>query len=118
MGVLGIIEEGFVGFVLPGMASAIIRVFGFPKRSNLVGVFDASGYSAAAARWKISMRVCFAEIYVSLETARRVRDLTVQELKEAWVDEPKEGWATALEGIDRRKTKLGGGVVEPNQESS
>ena len=110
------LKEGFVGFVLSGMAAAVIQVFGEAKSSNVVAVFDASGYSAVAARWKISMRVCFAEIHVSLATAKLVRDFVIKRVQEAWIDEPKEGWTIALEGIDRRTAKgSNAGVADANQ---
>ena len=94
------LREHFVEYVVSAMADAVLQLFGSRSESNIVAVFDACGFSNAAARWKVSFRVNFVEVAVSQETARRTRDLIVQNLERSWGDVSlREAWAAALEPI-------------------
>lgn len=96
------LRRGIVWFVVKAMARAALDKFGQPASSNLVAVFDASGFSPASGRWKLSMRINFVERAVAgSQEGRKARDLVVQRLNEAWASCPREGWAAALEPIDQ-----------------
>merc|ERR1712014_300199 len=83
------------------MAQVVAQLFGTKLRINLVAAFDASGSSLAAARPKLSQRICFVEIAVTVETLRFARDLIVQQLERAWELQPREGWAAAIEPVGK-----------------
>mmetsp|Transcript_97037 Transcript_97037/g.313342 ORF Transcript_97037/g.313342 Transcript_97037/m.313342 type:complete len:450 (+) Transcript_97037:60-1409(+) len=95
------LKEGVVQFVVSAMAEAVVQLFGTKASSNLVAVLDGSGFSVADCRWKLSLRISFLEIAVSSDTARRARDLLIERLDEVWARTPLEGWAAALEAVDR-----------------
>jgi len=95
----GDLRLGLLQFVCQSMAVAAKQMFGVDKPC-LAAIFNASGYSATAGRWKVSFRIVFFEQVVSMEIAKRLRDIVIHNLEEAWNREPREGWAAALEPID------------------
>jgi len=95
------LHDGLTRLVVAGMAEVALELFGSQAGSNLVAVFRASGYSIAARRWKASLRVNFLELAVTLDTARRARDLLIERLAATSSAIPREGWAASLAAIDR-----------------
>jgi len=89
-------KEGLVNYTVRAMAEAAVQLFGGKTKSNLVAVFDASGYSVAAGRWKASLRICFVEIAVNLNTARQAHQVVTSRLSQASARGLPD-WAAALE---------------------
>lgn len=94
------LKEQFVRRVATCSAQAARQLFGDSQPSDIVAVFDASGFSVATGRWKLSFRICFVERAVSVDTAKRARDLLISRL-EATALEPQEAWLASLEAVER-----------------
>eukprot|EP00931_Biecheleriopsis_adriatica_P016935 TRINITY_DN12325_c0_g1_i2.p1 TRINITY_DN12325_c0_g1~~TRINITY_DN12325_c0_g1_i2.p1 ORF type:complete len:427 (+),score=76.99 TRINITY_DN12325_c0_g1_i2:252-1532(+) len=95
------LKQEIVHFLLIRMAETVADVFRVSP-SNIVAVFDASGYCATQKVWKLSFRVCFVEIAVTQDVAHRVRSRLVEHLQCCWQSLPKEGWKAALSVPGRR----------------
>eukprot|EP00931_Biecheleriopsis_adriatica_P016934 TRINITY_DN12325_c0_g1_i1.p1 TRINITY_DN12325_c0_g1~~TRINITY_DN12325_c0_g1_i1.p1 ORF type:complete len:443 (+),score=66.70 TRINITY_DN12325_c0_g1_i1:60-1388(+) len=89
------LKQEIVHFLLIRMAETVADVFRVSP-SNIVAVFDASGYCATQKVWRLSFRICFAEIAVTQDVACRVRSRLVEHLQCCWQSLPKEGWKAAL----------------------
>lgn len=88
------LKDQFSRLIVSSLAQVVLQMFSTSAKSNLVAVFDASGFSAVDGRWKLSMRLCFVEIAVNVETARKVRDLLISRLGET--GGTSESWVSAL----------------------
>ncbi|CAK0892674.1 unnamed protein product [Prorocentrum cordatum] len=75
------LKDSLVRLAVPAMAEVVFELFG--RSSSLVVVLDASGWSPAAGHWKVSQRICFVDVAVSLDTARRARGMLVRRLERA-----------------------------------
>lgn len=101
------LRDGVSKLVVSAMAKTALDIFGQSARRNVVAVFDATGFSPASLRWKLSMRIHFAHRPVAPEIVRRSRDLVVQCLDKEWGSgAPREWWVAALEPIEH--ARLGG----------
>lgn len=96
------LSEGILAFALEGMAEAVQHFYGKEKTSNLVAVFDASGFSPALSRWKLSLRINFVEVVVTADTARTVRARVVENLETAW-SRCQEPWAMDFEPLEHQQ---------------
>lgn len=91
------LKDTFLDHVLKAVSHIVRDTFNEPK--NLVVVFDASGWSWTACRWKLSLRLNWGEIAVAVDTARRQRETIVNFLESS----PQPDWISKLEGIDHKE---------------
>lgn len=96
-------KERFIQNMATAMCEAFMPMF--RRSSNLVAVFDASGHSATVDRWKLSLRICFVEIAVELDTARRARDALIRRLGDLWPPESQDGWTMTLDAISQKASE-------------
>jgi hypothetical protein len=80
------LKKEFVQFVLETTIEAALQMFGGgAKKEYLTAVFDACGYSPDADRWKISFRICFVEIAVTVKEAQEAREFFIRRLDANWL---------------------------------
>lgn len=106
------LKREVVWFVVSALAKTVRGHFGPTCASNLVAVFDASGFSPASGRWKLSMRINFVERAVPNHLAKKLRLAAIDVLNEEWRSLTR-GWATQLEPTQELRPGTAGNEVLP-----